>query len=110
MEIVKSLSDGKIILSVNGKLTAATTPEFDTAIEEALGESDALVLDFKEVSYLASAGLRVLVSAQKKLSAREGALSLVNVRSEVMDVFEVTGLDEILDIQNIESAGDTVEG
>jgi anti-sigma B factor antagonist len=99
METVKSLSDGKIILSVNGKLSAAAAPEFDAAVEDALGESDTLVLDFKEVSYLASAGLRVLVSAQKKLSARGGALSLVNVRNEVMDVFEVTGLDEILDIR-----------
>jgi anti-sigma B factor antagonist len=98
MEIVKTVSEGKTVLSLAGKLTAASAQEFSTAVEKALEESNALVLDFKDLSYLASAGLRVLVAAQKKLSVSGGSLSLLNVRREVMDVFEVTGLDEILDI------------
>jgi anti-sigma B factor antagonist len=98
MEIVKTVSEGKTVLSLAGKLTATTAQEFSTAVEKALEASNALVLDFKDLSYLASAGLRVLVAAQKKLSASEGSLSLLNVRREVMDVFEVTGLDEVLDI------------
>ncbi|MDR2617987.1 MAG: STAS domain-containing protein [Treponema sp.] len=99
MEIVKTLSEGKTVLSVNGMLSAATTQEFSAAVDEALGESNALVLDFKDLSYLASAGLRVLVGAQKKLNASGGSLSLLNVRKEVMEVFEVTGLDDIFDIK-----------
>jgi anti-sigma B factor antagonist len=99
MEIVKSLSEGKIIISLNGKLSAATAGEFNTAVEDALGESQSLVLDFKDVDYMASAGLRVLVAAQKKLHTSGGSMVLLNVRKEVMEVFEVTGLDEVLDIR-----------
>ncbi|MDR0760185.1 MAG: STAS domain-containing protein [Treponema sp.] len=99
MEIVKNLSGGAVTLSINGKLSAATAQEFNAAVEEAQGESNALVLDFKDVDYLASAGLRVLVGAQKRASASGGSLSLLNVRSQVMEVFETTGLDEVFDIR-----------
>ncbi|MDR2402612.1 MAG: STAS domain-containing protein [Spirochaetaceae bacterium] len=99
MEIVKSLSDGSIILSPNGKLSAATAGAFNAAVEEALGEALALVLDLKNVDYMASAGLRVLVGAQKKLCASGGSLALINVGKEVMEVLEVTGLDDVLDIR-----------
>jgi anti-sigma B factor antagonist len=99
MEIVKTVSEGKTVLAVNGKLSAATAQEFNAAVEEALGESNALVLDFTDLSYLASAGLRVLVGAQKRLTASGGSLSLLNIRNEVMEVFEVTGLDEVFDIR-----------
>ncbi|MDR3172748.1 MAG: STAS domain-containing protein [Treponema sp.] len=99
MEIVKILSEDKIVLSIKGKLSAASAGEFNAAVEEALGESPALVLDFTEVDYMASAGLRVLVAAQKRLSASGGSLTLLNVRKEVLEVFEVTGLDEVLDIR-----------
>jgi anti-sigma B factor antagonist len=98
VEIVKSQGDGKVTLVVSGKLSAATAEEFGAAVETAISESPAIILDFKEVNYLASAGLRVLVSAQKRLKAGGGALTLINVGKTIMDVFEVTGLDEVLDI------------
>ncbi|MDR0556817.1 MAG: STAS domain-containing protein [Treponema sp.] len=99
MEIVKTLLEGKIVLSINGKLSAATSGDFNVAVEEALGESNAIDLDFRDVDYLASAGLRVLVAAQKRLRASGGSLRLLNVRKEVMEVFEITGLDEIFGIR-----------
>jgi anti-sigma B factor antagonist len=99
MEIVKSTSEGAIVLSLSGKLSAATAGEFNASVEEALGESSALILDFKGVDYMASAGLRVLVAAQKKLSASGGSLSLINVGKTVMEVLEVTGLDEVFVIR-----------
>jgi anti-sigma B factor antagonist len=99
MEIVKTLSEGDIVLSIKGTLSATTSRDFNAAVEEALGESNAIVLDFKDVDYMASAGLRVLVAAQKKLRVSGGRLRLINVRKEVMEVFEITGLDEILDIR-----------
>jgi anti-sigma B factor antagonist len=99
MEISKSLLEDTITLSIKGKLSAATAPEFNAAVEEALGESQALVLDFKGVDYMASAGLRVLVAAQKRLRASGGSMTLLNVGKEVMEVLEVTGLDEVFDIR-----------
>jgi anti-sigma B factor antagonist len=101
MEIGKIRSEDKIVLSPQGKLSAATAGEFNAAVEEALGESSALVLDFAGVDYLASAGLRVLVVAQKRLSASGGSLTLLNVGKAALEVFEVTGLDEVLDIRRV---------
>ncbi|MDR2444527.1 MAG: STAS domain-containing protein [Spirochaetaceae bacterium] len=98
MEIVKSPTESKITLCVKGKLSAAAVPEFKAAVEEALGESQTLVLDFKDLDYMASAGLRVLVSVRKRLSGG-GSLTLINIRSKVREVFEVTGLDEVFTIR-----------
>jgi anti-sigma B factor antagonist len=99
MEIVKNLVEGKTVLSINGKLSVTTAEAFNAAVEEALEESQALILDFKGVTYMASAGLRVLVAAQKRLKAADGTLTLLNVGKDVMEVLEVTGLDDILDIR-----------
>jgi anti-sigma B factor antagonist len=99
MDIVKTRSEDKTILAINGKLSVTTADEFNAAVEEAQGESQALVLDFKDLSYMASAGLRVLVAAQKRAKAAGGTLTLINVVKDVMEVLEVTGLDEALDIR-----------
>jgi anti-anti-sigma factor len=99
MDIVKTRSEDKTVLAINGKLSVTTADEFNAAVEEAQGESQAVVLDFKELSYMASAGLRVLVAAQKRAKAAGGTLTLINVVKDVMEVLEVTGLDEVLDIR-----------
>jgi anti-anti-sigma factor len=99
MDIVKTRSEDKTVLAVNGKLSVTTADEFNAAVEEAQGESQAVVLDFKDLSYMASAGLRVLVAAQKRAKAAGGTLTLINVVKDVMEVLEVTGLDEALDIR-----------
>jgi anti-anti-sigma factor len=99
MEIVKTQDDGIVTLAINGQLNAATAEEFGAAVEAAVVESEKLILDFQKVNYLASAGLRVLVSVQKKLTSRSGSLSLINVDETVYEVFQVTGLDDIFDIQ-----------
>jgi anti-sigma B factor antagonist len=99
MDIVKTRSEDKTILAINGKLSVSTADELNAAVEEAQKESQALVLDFKELSYVASAGLRVLVAAQKRAKASGGTLTFINVVQDVMEVFEVTGLDDVLDIR-----------
>jgi anti-sigma B factor antagonist len=96
VEIVKTASGDTIALAVVGKLNAATADELEAAVSLVLGETKTLTLDFKDLTYIASAGLRVLVSAQKKLKATGGTLDIINVRQEVMEVFEVTGLDDML--------------
>jgi anti-sigma B factor antagonist len=98
MEIVKTQDGDTITLSINGKLSAGTAEEFGAALNAVTAEADKITLDFQGVSYLASAGLRVLVFAQKQLASRSGSLSLINVDEKVREVFEVTGLDDIFDI------------
>jgi len=99
MEVRKTIEDGILTLSVFGKLSTTTADTFGQVVEEAIGETQRLVLDFKEVSYLASSGLRVLISAQKKLELKKGSMTILHVNSDLKEVFEITGLDEMLDIQ-----------
>ena len=94
------LPDGSVTLAVSGELTALTAEQLNAAIEAAMGQAClALTLDFKDLEYVASAGLRVLLKAQKALDARNGKFIIRNVCEEVMNVFEITGFDNILTIE-----------
>jgi anti-sigma B factor antagonist len=99
IEIVKTRNGDMVTLEINGKLNAATSEEFAAAIEAAIAETDKLTLDFRGVTYLASAGLRVLVSAQKRLVSQSGSFTLINVGETIREVFEVTGLDGVLGVK-----------
>lgn len=86
------------ILKLEGRLDTTTAPELEKTIND---EGDALknlVLDFKAVNYISSAGLRVLLTAQKKMS-KQGGMELVNVSEDVMDILEMTGFADILVIK-----------
>jgi anti-anti-sigma factor len=99
MEVAKTQAGGIVTLKINGKLSAATAEEFGAIADAAVAESKNIVMDFQDVTYLASAGIRVLVSVQKKVSAAGGSLSFRNVQESINEVFELTGLDEVFDIQ-----------
>ena len=81
-----------------GRLDTTTAPALDKTISEDIGDTKKLVLDIKGLEYISSAGLRVLLSAQKKMQVI-GSMIVKNVRDEVMDVFEMTGFDDILTIE-----------
>jgi anti-sigma B factor antagonist len=99
METKKEVLDGVVTLRVKGKLNAVTAEEFGAVVEGALPEATAgLVLDFAEVTYVASAGLRVLMAAQKKLMPTGQGITVRNVCGEVREVFEVTGLDDVFQL------------
>ena len=96
IEIKKSVDE--LVLEITGRLDTITAPALDKTINENLGEIKNLILDFKQLEYISSAGLRVLLSAQKKLQ-QNGTMKLKNVREEVMEVFEITGFVDILTIE-----------
>ena len=90
--------NGTTIFEISGRLDTTTAPELEKAIN-AEGEAlKSLVLDFKGVDYISSAGLRVLLTAQKKMNV-QGHMELVNVNEAVMDIFEMTGFADILEIK-----------
>ncbi|MEE0956956.1 MAG: STAS domain-containing protein [Ruminococcus sp.] len=92
----KKKKDGSTLtVTVSGRIDTATAPEFESAVKTDLDGVQSLVLDFKDVNYISSAGLRVLLSLQKKMMV-QGEMKLINVNDVVNDVFEVTGFDEIL--------------
>lgn len=99
MEIRKTADDSNIVLDVIGRLDTVTSPALEQEIGSLLVESKNLILNFAELEYVSSAGLRVLLMAQKAVSAGNGTLTITNVCAEVMEVLEITGFSDILNIQ-----------
>ena len=98
MQIEKMKEGDIVVLKVSGQLTSVTSPELETAINDVLETESNLVLDFAELDFLASSGLRVILSTQKKINAKDGALVIRNVNKVVMEVFEMTGLRDFLNV------------
>ena len=93
IEIKKSVE--QTVIEIIGRLDTITAPALDKTIQEDIGDTKNLILDVKGLEYISSAGLRVLLSAQKKMQ-KIGTMKVVNVCAEVMDVFEMTGFADIL--------------
>ena len=89
---------GETTIEIVGRLDTITAPALDKTIHEDIGDTKNLVLDLKGLEYISSAGLRVLLGAQKKLQ-KVGSMKVVNVCEAVMEVFEMTGFADILVIQ-----------
>ena len=85
-------------IDIVGRLDTTTAPELDKTINEDVADVKNLVLNFKGLEYISSAGLRVLLGAQKKMQ-KVGTMKLINVCEEVMEVFEMTGFADILVIE-----------
>ena len=98
MDIVCNAKDDRLEISLNGRLDTITTPQFETAIRGNLSGVRELSLDFKNLEYISSAGLRVLLTTQKTMS-RQGSMEVLNVNDTIMDVFEMTGFIDILTIK-----------
>ena len=96
IEIKKNAAE--TIIEIVGRLDTVTAPALDKTINEDIGDTKNLVLDVKGMEYISSAGLRVLLSAQKKMQ-KIGSMKVVHVCDEVMEVFEMTGFADILVIE-----------
>ena len=98
MELSTAINDTSAIITVNGTLTVASAPALETAFAELPEEVNDVTLDFSELEYVASAGLRVIVSQNKKAFQKGGSLHIVHPNEEVMEVLEDTGLIDVLDV------------
>ena len=85
-----------VIVQLSGTITSANAAEFDEAIAEEPGARDGIVIDARDLEYISSAGLRVLLAAKKRCGEKE--FRIINVSDDVMNVFDVTGFSEIMDI------------
>ena len=99
MEITTSLDGTKAIIAVEGKLSVATAPELEAAVHDLAESAVDFDIDLAGLEYISSAGLRVLVSTQKLAGNRGGSMRLLNPTDEVMEVFEMTGLSEVMTIE-----------
>lgn len=98
MEIKKTVDGKTLTLDINGRLDTLTSPALQNEINSSIEGIEHLVLDFKNVAYISSAGLRVVLSAQKEMNKR-GDMIVANCKEEVLEVFNMTGFSEILNIQ-----------
>lgn len=96
IEIKKNAEE--TVIEVVGRLDTITAPALDKTINEDIGDTKNLVLDVKGMEYISSAGLRVLLGAQKKMQ-KIGSMKVTGVCKEVMEVFEMTGFADILVIE-----------
>lgn len=98
MEIIRNINGSELTLEVSGRLDTNTAPQ----MEEELGsleDVNCLILDFQDLRYVSSAGLRILLTCQKKMNAKKGSFLVKNVCDDIYEVFDVTGFSEIINIQ-----------
>ncbi|MBR3640553.1 MAG: STAS domain-containing protein [Oscillibacter sp.] len=96
---INTQKDGAaLVLALEGRLDTTTSPELEAVLAKELPDAQSLTMDLAGLSYLSSAGLRLLLSAQKTMSARDG-MTVKNVNETIMEVFEITGFSDILTIE-----------
>ena len=98
MEIQKEQNGGVLTVALSGRLDTATAPRLEGELKRSLDGIDRLVLDLEALEYMSSAGLRVLLAAQKVMN-RQGEMIVRKVNETIMEVFEVTGFVDILTIE-----------
>ena len=98
MTITKELNGTNLRIALEGRLDTMTAPELEAEMNQSLGNAESLTLDFSKLEYISSAGLRVLLSAHKMMSAK-GGMNVTNINEIVREVFEVTGFADILTIE-----------
>ncbi len=98
LEIRKTVAKETAVFALEGRLDTVTAPALEKALAESLDGVTDLTLDFEKLEYISSAGLRVLLSAQKSMNKR-GTMRLVRVGETVMEIFDVTGFTDILTIE-----------
>ena len=99
MTIEKSKNGGSFTLKLIGRLDTTTAPQMEQVVNEELDGVTELIIDCGKLDYISSAGLRVLLAAQKAMNAKKGVMVVRNVNEAVKEVFEITGFNEVLTIE-----------
>ena len=98
MNIVKTKNNQSLTIALEGRLDTTTAPQLETELKSCLNGVEVLVMDMEKLDYISSAGLRVLLAAQKQM-AKQGKMKVVHVSESIMEIFEVTGFSDILTIE-----------
>ncbi len=98
MDINKNLEGSKLTVALTGRLDTTTSPQLETELRNSVAGITELVFDLEALDYISSAGLRVLLSAQKVMN-KQGEMKITNVKPEIMEIFDVTGFVDILTIE-----------
>jgi anti-sigma B factor antagonist len=98
LNIEKKTNASELIVSLTGRLDTTTAPQLDKELKASLGGVTELIIDMGALEYISSAGLRVLLSAQKVMN-KQGEMKVIHVNDTIMEIFEVTGFSDILTIE-----------
>lgn len=98
MIITKTADGSELTVALEGRLDTNTSPELEKTLKESLDGVTSLTFDFEKLEYISSAGLRVLLSAQKTMG-RQGTMKVTHVSDVIMEIFDVTGFTDILTIE-----------
>ncbi|MBR0381322.1 MAG: STAS domain-containing protein [Eubacterium sp.] len=98
LNITKNANDDKLTVALEGRLDTMTAPDLEKDLKDSLDGVKELIMDFEKLDYISSAGLRVLLSAQKIMS-KQGEMKVVKVNETIMEIFEVTGFSDILTLE-----------
>ena len=96
MQITKTTDAGRLMLAIDGRLETATAPQLDSEVKGIAPDVKVLHFDMDGLEYVSSAGLRVLLEAQKTMNARQGRMELSGVNDTVRHVFDITGFSPVL--------------
>ena len=99
MTISKTIENGKLILALDGKLSVSTAPQLQEALLPAFDEAKDIVLDCAKLTYVSSAGLRVLLIGHEAAQAKDAKMTLSGVSEKVMETLEMTGFTNVLAIE-----------
>lgn len=99
MKITKNYDEKDLLMAVEGRIDTITSQELDKEINAEIGNFESLTLDFTDLEYISSAGLRVLIATQKKLKASDIPLVIKNINDSVREIFRMSGFDKILKIE-----------
>lgn len=98
MEITKTLNETALTIALQGRLDTSTAPILEAELSSSLEGVTELVVDFEALEYISSAGLRVMLAAQKTMS-KQGTMKVIHVNDDIMEVFEITGFCDVLTIE-----------
>ena len=98
MTINKNVNGAELTIALNGRLDTTTAPQLEGELKHSVNGIERLVFDFSELEYLSSAGLRVLLAAQKVMN-KQGEMIVRNVNETIAEIFEVTGFSDVLTVE-----------
>ena len=98
MEIILNKNASAMVVAIKGRLDTTTAPQLEAKLNAEIAGVTDLKLDFAELDYISSAGLRVILAAQKTMN-KQGSMVIANVNSDIMEVFDITGFSDILTIE-----------
>lgn len=98
MTIDKNKEGNRLVLTVSGRLDTMTAPELENVIKDNMDGVEELILDFKDLEYISSAGLRVVLGARKAMGDK-GSFAVRNLCSDVREIFDITGFSDIITIE-----------